>query len=445
MSAAHHPYSRRSAGWPLVAAVCLLVTPGVRATGVLRNFAGGEAAALGGAMVAGADSPLAAMWANPAVLATIDAPAFEAGYFGAYGDATFANSVNGEVGLRRHAGHGGEFALVCPLGGGRGTAALAVIPEATLLGDWRYRDAPGGTDGSVTYGLQRHRSRFLAIRTAMGIGWNISDDLAVGASVGLVYDRIDLQVPYIFQTAPGLEDFKTLLDLETDGWSWNGELGVRLRLRDDLHLGLRYRTSTSLHSDGRAAGDASAQLAALGSPPPRTDFHYGADVSLSLPDIVSAGLAWQATGSLTVLGQVDWIPWGDHFDAMRVALGDGDNPDLPSSIVDSVPLGWEDRFTIRAGLQCDLNPRWTWRCGYIHSASPIPARHVTPLNAAIAEHSLTTGVGLRLDDWTLDAGYQLDLRHRESVGTSAYRAGEYSRSEVSYLAHWWGVSATRRF
>lgn len=415
------------------------------ATGLFRNGAGGRSMALGGASVARAETPLEAMWANPAGLTSLDVAAIELGYFGGYGDADFRNGVNGSVGIDRNLGHSGELAVAIPFANSRGALALSIIPESALIADWSYVDAPGGTSGAVTYGRQRHRSQFVVVRGALGVGWEINESISIGGSVGLVYEQVELEFPFIFQSAPGLVGFKTLLDLESDGFAWNGELGMTIRLREDLQLGVRYRSSTSIESEGTASGEAGAQLTALGLAPPRSDFNYDSRVSLSLPDILSAGLAWQATESLLVLLQVDWIPWSEHLDRLRVTLSNGDNPALPAQVVDGVPVGWEDRFTIRAGAEFDLNENWALRVGYIHAASAIPDANVTPVNAAIAEHSLSAGVGYRKGRWSIDAGYQLDLRHGQAVGTSIYEAGEYSNSKVSLLTHWWGLSGTLRF
>lgn len=425
-----------------------LILPGGEswAAGLFRDGAGGQATALGGATVAGADSPLAAMGVNPAALADLDVAVIEAGSFGAHADAHFTNAVNGRVGLSRRNGHGGEFAVATPFAGGRGTLGLSLIPEATLVGDWRFLDAPGGTDGTVSYGLRRHRSRFVAVRGGLGAAWKWTDDLAVGGSLGLVYERIDLQVPYIFQHTAGLRGFKTLLDLETDGLSWNGDLGLRWRIREDLDFGLRYRSSTSLRSEGSARGDAYAQLAAMGLSPPRTDFRYDAEVELSLPDQWSAGLAWRAREDLRLFAQIDWTPWSEHFDRMRVRLANGSNPDLGAdAAVDYVPLSWDDCFSYRLGIEYQLNTCWVVRGGYMYAPNPIDGAFVTPVNGAISEHTLSAGVGYRRPGWSVDLGYQYDLRHEVSVGRSGYRAGEYSDSRLDVATHWWGLSLTKWF
>lgn len=427
-------------------ALAILLSGGAGATGLLRDGAGARSEALGGAVVADPASPLDAMWTNPAGLAGLAGPALELNYFGAYADARFRNAVNGEVGLDDNDGHGLAIAWAQPIADGRGALGLSFAPEATLIGDWDYIDAPGGLDGTVSYGNRRHRSEFLALRGALGGAWRINERISVGGSVGLVYEEINLQVPYIFQRAPGLAGFKTLLDLQTDGLAWNGELGLTVRLCDGLDLGLRYRSSTSLESEGRASGDAYAQLAAAGLVLPRTSFGYDATVSLSLPEIYSGGLAWRPDPRWLFLLQVDWIPWGEHFDGMTVELRNGDNPGLGADdVIDRVPLSWQDRFSYRLGIEHRWDDCWTLRGGYVFSPAVISTAYVTPLNAAITEQSLSAGLGYRRGSWSWDLAYRYALPNEETIGRSGYRAGEYSDSSVELQTHWWSLSTTYHF
>lgn len=425
--------------------LCLAFTAAAcDATGVLRRAVGGRGVALSGALLAQPENPLDAMFANPAGLAWLSEPTLSVGYLAAYGDASFQNALNGESKLRTNFGQGAELALSWPLPNKRGALGLSVIPEAANVANWRYLDSPGGADGATTYGRQRHRSEFIAVRGALGIGYQLSDRLAIGGSLGLVYEEVLFQAPFIFQSAPGLAGFKTLLNLDTDGVAWNGELSLLYRITDDLNLALRYRSSTNIESTGSASGNAGAQIANLGLPI-APSFRFGATAELSLPDLYSIGLSWQATPQLLLLGQLDYIPWSDHFDAMDIRLRNGSNPGLPAGIDDRVPIGWSDRFVVRAGLEYQFNETWTGRLGYSWTRSPIPSSHVTPLNAAISSHSLSAGIGWQRGAYRVDLGYQLDLPHSQSVGLSAYQAGEYSHSSLELLSHWLSLTATISF
>jgi len=114
-------------------------------------------------------------------------------------------------------------------------------------------------------------------------------------------------------------------------------------------------------------------------------------------------------------------------------------------VVDHVPLDWEDRFVYRLGVEFEPVDDVFLRLGYSYGKNPIPAQNVTPLNAAISEHTLSAGVGFMLGNAVVDIGYQYDLPSLVRVNGSNILDGEYSNSSVETSVHWLGVSASVPF
>ena len=110
-----------------------------------------------------------------------------------------------------------------------------------------------------------------------------------------------------------------------------------------------------------------------------------------------------------------------------------------------MPLNWDDRFVYRLGVEFEPVENVWLRAGYSYGESPIPADTLTPLNAAISEHTLTAGFGFPMGRWKIDVGYQYELPNKERVGKSGLRAGEYSDSSTEVEAHWLGISTTFEF
>ena len=422
-----------------------------RANGIYRNGVGARAMSLGGADVAWAEDPLGAMSLNPAGLGFIKVPALDFSFAGAVLDAKFTNPANREGYLKDSLGGLADVALAIPAGS-RVTLGLGLIPDALLSANWRYTDAPGGLDGVTSYGFQKHRSEIILLRTALGAGVTLSENVSVGASLGVVYNRNTLQAPYIFQDQPALRGAKTLLDLGTDGFGVNGNFGVLFRPHPDWQIGLAYRTETRIRSHGAAAGNAGVQFQSLGGlfALARPDFHYDAEVVNTLPQMISGGISWRAHPRLRLTTQVDWINWRDAFDRLRIKLSNGNNADLNgltggNSIEDFVPLDWQDRFVYRAGVDFAVSENFHVRGGYSYGRSPVPDSTLTPLTAAIAEHTFTTGVGYTRGRWQIDLAYQYDLPVAGRVDLSRLRAGEYSHSEVDLSVHWIGITTSIRF
>jgi long-chain fatty acid transport protein len=448
-----------TSGWPATprpaSAIYLLlllalIAPRAGASGIYRHGAGARAMALGGASVAAPVDPLAAMHSNPAGLGLTNQTALHVGFVGAVAGGEFSNAANTNGPLREKFGALPEIALVHSLESVPLSLGVAVIPEALASADWRFTDAPGGLDGNTSYGAQRHFAEIITVRAAFGASWRVNDQLVIGASLGATYDRNRLIAPYTFQSNPQLRGFKTLLDLETEGWGVNGGVGLVWRPCDQLSLGLSYRSMTDLETRGDANGNAATQLQNIGAGSFRPDFHYDATVNTKLPQIISAGAAWRAGARWNFLAQVDWINWSDSFDALDIRLANGDNADINGFLGtdradDVVPLGWRDRFVFRGGVEFMATDAVTLRGGYAYGESPVPTATLTPMSAAILEHTVTAGAEWRRGRWTLGAAYQYSFPSTANVGASGLVSGEYSGSRTEVQAHWFGLTAGLRF
>ncbi len=416
--------------------------------GIYNDSPSARGMSLGGNETAAAHSPLEALSANPAALGETERTAVDVGLFAGFADGEFHNDANPGGASFSETGVLPTGAISTSFGPLR--FGLAFYPKANLRADWEYRDALGGLGGATTYGNQTQKSEILLLRTALGAAWRINETLSIGASVGLLYNRNQLDAPYIFQSQPVLKGVKTRLNLETDGWSTDGQFGILWKPLANLRMGVSYNTETRVHTNGRANGDANVQLKNVGLGAARSDFNYDAEVTNDFPQSVSVGLAWQPVAHLTVLGQFDWINWQDSFRTLSVHLRNGNNADLNGLVAankldDNIPLDWRDQFVLRAGLEYELTGAWTLRAGYSYSPNPVPSDTLTPLTAAIAEHTVGAGIGFKSGAFSLDAAWEWALPVTEHVGNSALLDGEYSHSSVRVSTQWLALTAGYKF
>jgi long-chain fatty acid transport protein len=261
---------------------------------------------------------------------------------------------------------------------------------------------------------------------------------------GAIYNDNTLQAPYVFQTEPTLAGAKTLLDLQTDGFGYNGHVGVLFRPREDLQFGLTYKSETVVRSTGTATGDAGAEF---GTPQP---FRYDAGVKNRFPHIVTGGASWQIDSQWRVALQLDWVNWSGAFQTLPVRLRNGNNVAIngalgSTSLNDNVPLNWRDQVNVRAGVEYALNEAWKLRGGYAYGNSPVPDATLTPLTAVMNEHMFALGVGYTFRQCRFDFGYQLELPASRSVGTSGLLSGEYSNSRTETTIHNFAFTTSIRF
>ncbi len=433
-----HPTSLRAALW------LLLLPLSASAAGLYQDGAGARAKSMGGAGAAVADDPLSALFDNPAALGSLDRPSAQLAADGLFEHGTFYNRANPHADGDT-AGAIGEFAASVPLGPVR--LAVGFNPDMAVKARWHYVDTPGGADGATSYGFNANQSEILLLRTAFGVGWQVTRQFSVGANAGLLYNENQLQTPYVFQRQPVLRKVKTLLDLQTDGFGVNGEFGLRWQPVQAVTLSLAYTTPARVETHGKASGNAGVQLANIGLGAVRPDFEYSAQVINTFPGTLSAGVAWQARRGLTLAGQFDWIHWSGAFTSLPVRLTSGNNADFngqvgSSRLNDDIPLRWGDQYVGRVGVEQALGTHWTVRAGYAYGNNPVPDGTLTPLTAAITEHLLTTGAGYRTGRWRFDASYQWQIPATARVGRSDLADGEYSGSVTSVYIH--AVSLTAR-
>ncbi len=442
---------------PVSAIFCALVLSSLctaaplLATGLYNN-ADARSTALGGEAVAQTGSVLSAMEANPAALSSLPRAELAVTLTGALLRGEFQQPQR-EHGLRNESGFIANGALEVPAPREWPVRfGLATNPYLTLDSQWRYRDQAGGLGGTTSYGVRDSRSRILSIRTTAAVAVQWTRWLSLGASAGFVYDQNSLHAPYIFQSQPVLRGFKTLLDLEADGYASTFDFGVQVRPTSKVSLGLTYRPRVVIQTTGHATGNASAQLQALGNPFDQVNpnFRYDAEVRTELPQQIAAGVEWQALERLRLVAGIDLINWSEAFDQLQIHLTHGSNPAIngvvgSADLTDIAPLRWRDQFVYRIGLEFAFVDKLVARVGYSYARSPVPDETLTPLTGAIFEHSVSTGLGYRWDRYHVDFAWEWRLPRTQRVGQSGLLDGEYSQTSLTLGAHLLQVSTGVEF
>ena len=436
--------------WIALGLPFLLAVRPLLANGIYRDGFGAQSMAMGGANTAWAADPLGAMTANPAGLAFLASPQLNLGVMGAITEGTFTKGTNSYAHLDDSLRGLPEAALGFPWPNTPVTLGISFVPDSLMLADWRFNDPPGGLGGNVSYGVQDHHSEIIVLRPALGAAVRLTPNLSFGLSAGLLYNENHLQAPYTFQNLQPSSDApyngaKTLLDLHTSGFGWNVQAGLLYRPLTNLQVGLSYLSPSRLYTSGDATGDPYAQFSVTPGP---LAFHYDADVRNVLPQEVSAGLSWKPHQQWRIALQLDWINWAGAFQTLPVKLSNGTAPVsgvLGSTFQDNIPLNWQDEFVYRLGLEYAVMENLFLRAGYAYGKSPVPDSTLTPMTAAIMEHTLTAGIGYQWRNWEFDLAYQYDIPNTRNVGTSGLLSGEFSNSSTEVSVHVLALTADFRF
>ena len=434
----------------MVGVLCAGITFNGQTNGIYRNGVGAESMSMGGTETGWAHTPLGAMAANPAGLGFLEAGELDAGIVAAAPEGHFQKNPGADGRLNSTLRAFPEGAIAYPFQKFPVTLGLSFIPMAAQTGDWNYFDSPGGLGGNVSYGQRQHRSEIQLLRTAVGAGVKVNSQWSFGASIGLLYNENHLTTPYTFQNLSpnpnSLNGAKTLLDLHTAGYGWNAQAGVLFRATTNLQFGLAYTTQSTVDTTGDASGDPYAQF---NTPPGTLAFHYDAGVRNTFPQAVSLGSSWKFHPQWRLALQVDWLNWAGAFRSLPVRLSNGSNPGvngaLGANVSDSVPMNWRDEFVYRMGLEYDVTEYLSLRAGYCYGQSPVPDNTLSPMTAAIMEHTLTAGIGFHRKNYAIDLAYQYDLPVTRNVGDTLLLSGEYANSSTSVSIHWIALTTSYRF
>ncbi len=222
----------------------------------------------------------------------------------------------------------------------------------------------------------------------------ISDYLAAGAGLDLMYFKFDMQrmlpLPLVGPQS---------LHLEGDNWGLGFNLGLHLKLRDDLSLGISYRSQVRQQVSGPAQFQ------------PYKALNASASGSIILPDMIFAGIMVRPLEKLSVEAGVIWTHWSlfrnfdVKFDNALKTLSERKN--------------WHDTWRGQLGVEYRVLPWLDLRAGYSLENEPMPDRYVDYLVPSTdRRHNFSCGAGFRWWAMTMDLAYTLVYMPERTVNTS---------------------------
>lgn len=414
----------------MLALLCFaLIAPSAFSQSFYWNTASARSQALGGVFVPSASDPLDALAANPAALTTLAGRSLDFSMSVIQPRGSFSNAVNSDAQLSKTPGLLPYMAFGMPISHSRFSFGVGFLPDLMSQANWHYFDAPSSS--GVSYGYQQQESAILAGRIVGGVGFRVSKQISLGATIGTDYNSNTLVAPYIFQTTPGLEGAKVLLNLHTKGYGINESVGALLRPTSKLEFGVAWKSHTIINSHGSAYGDAYAEFNALSVPTSvPSNYTYMAMVHNVLPQSVLGSVAWYGFPRWVLAFQTNWVNWGNAFVNLPVTLTNGTNAALPSTLIDGIPLNWKDQYSYHFGVERNLTERMSLRAGYAYGNNPVPGATLNPMTAAIMTNQISTGLSYNINKSRIDLAYTFDPTSTAHVGLSALQAGEYNNSTV---------------
>lgn len=274
------------------------------------------------------------------------------------------------------------------------TVGVGLLTSSGLGSNFRHIDASNGTTAEL-----------VILAMASGIGFNLTDDLAIGAT--FMVGNATMDGPFTFATSA------------TPDYALRGSLGITYNLNECTTLGGWWMTEQKF-----TFGD----FVQIGGP--GNSFQT---VRMSLPETWGLGIANSRLldGRLLLAADFKYLDWSatDFFGAL-----------------------WDDQFVAQFGAQFTTEKGWKLRAGYVY-AENITSHIIAPtiggvtpqagidyfqaLFPAINQHRFTGGIGIP----NLIGGMDMDL-FAGGMPRSSERSGQTGTNVESY---WVGVGMTWRF
>ena len=290
-----------------------------------------------------------------------------------------------------------------------------------------YKDinSPFGTEDDLS-------SRFRIAKLSGGLAWPVSDALSLGATLELVYADLNQKVfpdTSFVNTSNPAESFFGYELKDMNDFAPGYRLGARYRMNDRVSLGVAYAPKTDLVLDG---GTMNVDMSAIGLGKVR--YSDVKEKGIDKPQELGAGIAFQATNSLLIALEVDWIDWSAAVRRSDLRAKHPSNPAAPSGVDLTTQLNWRDQYVFAVGATYDLTSVTVIRCGYNYARNPIPNDHLTPLLASIVQHHLTLGAGHRISKtWRIDGALEYDLHEKVSYNNEELPFGPGAAESAEVL------------
>lgn len=234
------------------------------------------------------------------------------------------------------------------------------------------------------------RASLRAVDVAPSIAYRVSRQISLGGGIDVQYMDAKLvnALPNPFDPSgaptPATDG---LFSVEGSDWSLGYNVGALFKPVDKVRLGLTYRSAIS----HKIEGDATTEFA--GS---KSVQNFSTEVNL--PDIMSFGVAYDVTPTVTLLGQVGYYGWS-RFKEVRLKLADGTQPTSTEN--------FRDTWSFSLGTEWAVARGWKLRGGMMYDQTPTRDQYRSTIIPDVDRVWASVGATYEISDaLALDFSYQ---------------------------------------
>ncbi len=247
---------------------------------------------------------------------------------------------------------------------------------------------------------EKFNGRFIAQRTSLSawsinpaLSYHISPQLGIGFGIELreIKFMYEKSIPLLIQQYDAIFDVAHLKIESKREWGVSFNIGAMYEMRDDIRIGLSYRHSIEKDLGTEAEFNvlpmSNIPLDEKGGPSfPQEP--VSVKVNVFFPTILTIGAAYQYDETLLMELDISWERW-NKFNELRFIFND-------YSVYDTViKKDYKDSFSIRLGLEKELNSTYKIQAGYAFEKTPVSSSGADPLYWDANRHNLSCGINIR--------------------------------------------------
>lgn len=382
----------------------MLFSTQVFASGFAVKDQGTKAMGMANAFVAVADDTSAA-WYNPAALTFQEGASLTVGGQVVIPSADFSGATTGSMDDKTHIipftyiSYNSDALPV--------TLGLTVNAPFGLSTDWSNSTASfDPLSGGITF------SQIQLTNINPVIAFKINDNLSIAGGAS-----------YYYVSKVAFDN--NLLTQRGDGSGWGGNVAL-FYTSDDFNVGVTYRSRVKLKVSGTAA--ALPAIAIIN--PGLVGTSSTAAVSVTLPDMLSAGVAFHPADNWTLSAQYDWVNW-KTYDALNFSYG-ASLLNAVTGTTNSISQNWKASSSFSVGAEWAYNNKMRARFGYAFDQTPVSDPDFSPRITDNDRHFFTVGYGFDISrDTTIDLAYgyiMVNDRVQTASSPASGRNGTYKSS-----------------
>jgi long-chain fatty acid transport protein len=225
------------------------------------------------------------------------------------------------------------------------------------------------------------------------ISYKLIPNLSIAAGIAPFYSDVRLKralgltpIPFSFGIA----------DLDADGIDVSYNLALLYHINENIKFGFSYRSGTNIKYDGNISFETSPFLANIVP-------EGGVSLKMDLPPLITTGLSVDIGQCWTIEFDLYWQGWSS-YDTLTPKF-DKRVPLFMKAIAGPITRDYHDILDYCIGLKYQASPFLVLRCGYFYDNSPVPEKSVDPILPDADKHTVSMGIGYKIDKFTLDFTY----------------------------------------